>query len=165
MGNLCLTRDIPIPSIPSSAVTPPYDPSSSNPLSFPPSLEIMTILNQILTNQSTMKEDITKINQRLTALEKGKLSMDVHGAKSLFCRVEDEFIDLQVGFELHTNAMVEALQRKMNWNAYQLSQELKFVCNQVGILGRFVTHRTNEIGDAFQIPQLNSPIPEWPQCN
>lgn len=85
-----------------------------------------------------MQKDISDIENRLTALEKGKQPIDTHDTNSLFRRLEDEFIDLQAGFELQTKVMVEALQRKMNRNACQLSQELKFVCNQIGVLGRFV---------------------------
>lgn len=132
-----------------ASVNPQPTPIPHDPLLSPHSLKIMTILNQILANQVSMKEDITDIKRRLTTLEKGKLSMDVHKANLLFRWAKDEFIDLQAGFELHTIAMVEALQRKMNRNACQLSQELKFVCNQVGILSRFVARCTNEIGEAF----------------
>lgn len=35
--------------------------------------------------------------------------MDIHDANSLYCRAEDEFIDLQASFELHIKAMVETL--------------------------------------------------------
>lgn len=112
-----------------------------------------------------MQKDISDIENRLTALEKGKQPIDTHDTNSLFRRLEDEFIDLQAGFELQTKVMVEALQRKMNRNACQLSQELKFVCNQIGVLGRFVAWRTNKIGEEFHIQQMYSPVPEWPQCN
>lgn len=98
-----------------------------------------------------MQEDISEIKNRLTALEKGKQSIDTYEANSIFRRVEDEFIDLQAGFVFQTKAMVEALQRKMNRNVCPLSQELKFVCNQVRVLGRFIARRTKNIGEEFHI--------------
>lgn len=83
----------------------------------------------MLANQTEIKEDLTSIKQRLTNLEQGKLSMSSIAAAKLYNQVKDEFIDLQAGFELHTTTMVEALQRKMNNNACQLSQKIKFVSN------------------------------------
>lgn len=71
-------------------------------------------MNKILTNQDSLKNDISDIKTRLSALEKGKLPIGADDVKTLYNRVEDEFIDLQAGFELYTTAMVEVLQRKMN---------------------------------------------------
>lgn len=61
--------------------------------------------------------------------------------------------------------MVEALQRKMNRNACQLSTELKFISNQVGTLGRFTERRMNDLSEELQADQVQARIPEWPQCN
>lgn len=144
-------------------VLPPSNPpSSATSPSFP---EVVSLLTKILTNQDELKHDISDIKARLSVLEKGKLPMGAADVNSLYNRVEDEFIDLQAGFELHTTAMVEALQQKMNRNACQLSQELKFVSHQVGTLGRFTTRRLNELGAEFHLAQIPSSIPEWPQCN
>lgn len=77
------------------------------------------------------------IQHRLSVLEKGRLPTGKAELQALYRTVEDEFIDLQAGFELHTQAMVEALYQKMNSNACQLSQELRFIINQIVTLGRF----------------------------
>lgn len=56
----------------------------------------------------------------------------------------------------------------MNRNACQLSQELKFVSNQIGSLGRFIVKRFNDIGsfiNELRIRQVQSNVPEQPQCN
>lgn len=64
--------------------------------------------------------------------------------------------------------MVETMQRKMKRNACQLSQEIKFVSNQVGTLGKFIAKRFNDISpfiNELRIRQVYSNVPEWPQCN
>lgn len=78
----------------------------------------MKVLNEILQNQNSVKADLVEIRNRLVTLEKGKLPMDAPEINKLYHRVEDEFIDLQEGFEIQTLAMVEALQRKFNRNTF-----------------------------------------------
>lgn len=53
-------------------------------------------------------------------LEKGKLPIRANDLHQCFTRMEDEFIDLQVGVKLQTVAMVEALQCKINRNHVNL---------------------------------------------
>ena len=151
-----------------SAVPPPspsHLPSTSAPPSTNASPEILTLLNTILSNQQTMQKDISSIQDRLSVLEKGKLSVSSDQLQQLSHRVEDEFIDLQAGFELHTTAMVEALERKLNRNACQLSQEIKFVSNQVGELSAFSSSRFNDIASEMAFSRRSSPVSEWPECN
>lgn len=64
--------------------------------------------------------------------------------------------------------MIEALMRKMNRNACQLSQEIKFVSNQMGCVGRFTAKRFNDICpmiNELRLRQVQSNVPEWPQGN
>lgn len=125
----------------------------------------MSILTQLLDNQQEIKTDLSDLKQRMTILEKGSLSISSVSTNKSYNQIENEFIDLQACFEIQTNAMVEAIQKKMNRNVCQLSQELKFVSNQVGTLGRFTAKRFNDIGPAInelQVRQVSSYVPEWP---
>ena len=155
------------------SVTPP-PPSPLPPISAPPSSTvppvstdpaILPLLQQILSNQQSMQKDISSIQTRLSVLEQGKITVTTAQLQHLSNRMEDEFIDLQAGFELHTTAMVEALERKLNRNACQLSQELKFVSNQVGDLAAFSASRFNDVANRFTLRQRASPVSEWPECN
>lgn len=100
-----------------------------------PSPKILTLLNTLVTNQTTLHANVKDIQHRLSVLEKGTLPISRAELRTSFRNVEDEFIDLHAEFELYTRAMVEALQRKMNRNACQLSTKLKFICNQIGSVG------------------------------
>lgn len=143
----------------------PEIPNPTTPPSLHPSLEILNLLRTIANNQATITADIKDIQLRLSMLEKGKLPIRQNDLHSMFRNVEDEFINLQAGFDLHTRAMVEALQRKMNCNACQLSTKLKFFSNQIGTLGHFTERRMNDLSEELQADQVQARIPEWPQCN
>ena len=61
--------------------------------------------------------------------------------------------------------MVEALQRKLNRNACQLSQELQFISQQIGELAEFSASRFNEVAFKLSLTRKSSPVHEWPHCN
>lgn len=132
----------------------PEIPKPIPPTSLPSSPDVLTILHTITNNQAQITSDVKDIQLRLSVLEKGKLPIRYDDLHATFRNVEDEFIDLQAGFELHTRAMVEALQRKMNRNACQLSTELKFISNQIGTLGRFTERRMNDLSEELQADQV-----------
>lgn len=109
-----------------------------------------------------MRTNIVDIKHRLSVLEKGKLLIRADDLQQYFSRMEDEFIDLQAGFELQIVAMVEALQQKIKRNSCHLSQEMKFSSYQLGEFADFKATRFNDVGQKLYFQRMHSPIPEWP---
>lgn len=164
ISHLSLVNGNFVRTVPNSPVLSPHPSFSSTLPNTTSSPEIIGLLTAILHNQESLKNDMVDIKHRLTVLEKGKLPIGVDELNQLYHHVEDEFIDLQAGFEIHTTAMVEALSRKINRNSCQLSQELKFVSNQMGELADFMATRFNDVGQRLHFQSMYSPISEWPMC-
>lgn len=152
--------------IPSEIPAPPVSIPSS-PLQIPTqsSTEIVDLLKVILNNQEKMQVEMSALHNRMFVLEKGKLPLGAPEINKLYHNFEDEFIDLQAGFEVQTTALAEMMQRRLNRNSCQLSQEIKFVSNQLGELADFVSTRFNDVGANLHMPRKHSTVPEWVHCN
>lgn len=148
-------NSIPPLSIPSSPIVPPTQSSS----------EIVELLKLVLSNQEKMQLEMSGLNNHMAMLEKGKLPLGAPEINKMYQNIEDEFIDLQAGFELQTTTLTEVMQKKINQNACQLSQEIKFVSNQVGELAEFATLRFNDISSKLHMQRKYSSVTKWVHCN